>query len=151
MSARKINMVILHCSATPPDMDIGADKIRQWHTDPPPSGRGWADIGYHFVIRRNGVVEDGRDLDGDGDIFEEVGAHTVGYNQNSVGVCLVGGINKAGKTENNFTPEQFTSLTRLLRFLRAKFPTVTIHGHREFAAKDCPSFDVQAWLKENPL
>ncbi|TXH52790.1 MAG: lysozyme [Desulfurellales bacterium] len=144
-------MIILHCSATKPTMDIGAKEIRKWHTDKPPVGRGWQDIGYHFVIRRNGVVEDGRDLDGDGDIFEEVGAHTVGYNANSIGICMIGGIDAAGKPESNFTAEQWKALPRLLRVIKAKFPKATIHGHNEFAAKDCPSFDVQKWLKENPL
>lgn len=132
-------------------MDIGAKEIRKWHTDAPPAGRGWADIGYHFVIRRNGVVEDGRDLDGDGDIFEEVGAHTVGYNQNSIGICMVGGLGSTGQPENNFTPEQWKALKTLLRELRVKFKMATIHGHNEFAAKACPSFDVQKWLKENPI
>jgi N-acetylmuramoyl-L-alanine amidase len=133
-------------------MDIGTNEIRLWHTAPPPAGRGWQDIGYHFVIRRNGVVEDGRDTDGDGDIFEEIGAHTVGYNANSIGICMVGGVAKDGKTtENNFTQEQWKALPRLLRAIRARFPAATIHGHREFAAKDCPSFCVQTYLKENPL
>jgi len=143
LTARKIDKVIIHCSATKPTMDIGAKEIKVWHV----KERGWADIGYHFVIRRNGVVETGRDLDGDGDIFEEAGAHTVGYNANSIGVCMIGGIDQNGKTENNFSKEQFENLVRLLRVILARHPKATIHGHREFAAKDCPSFDVQSWLK----
>lgn len=143
MTDRKIDKVIIHCSDTYPDMDIGAKEIRHWHVDE----RGWDDIGYHFVIRRNGVVEDGRDLDGDGDIFEEVGAHTAGYNQNSIGICMVGGRSKADTTENNFNNVQFTALERLLRIIKIEYPKATIHGHREFSHKACPSFDVQEWLK----
>lgn len=137
---RAINQLFVHCSATKPTQDIGAKEIREWHV----KGNGWKDIGYHFVIRRNGVVEDGRPV-------EQVGAHVAGHNANSIGICLVGGIDAAGKPEANFTPEQWKTMPRLLRILKAQYPKATIHGHNEFAAKACPSFDVQKWLKENPL
>lgn len=147
-TTRKIKLLVIHCADTPASMDIGAAEIRRWHTDPPPKGRGWSDIGYHFVIRRSGELELGRDTDGDGDIFEEVGSHVAGYNTNSVGVCMVGGKGKDGKAENNFTPEQFKTLETLCRFMKADYPTITIHGHREFnPEKQCPSFDVQEFLK----
>lgn len=140
-------MVIIHCSATKPGMDIGVKEIREWH-----KARGWQDIGYHYVIRRDGKIEDGRDLDGDGNIFEEVGAHTVGYNKNSIGICMVGGINDSGAAHANFTKEQWATLPRLLRMIKAQFPAVTIHGHNEFnAGKACPSFNVQTWLLANKL
>lgn len=137
---RTINRLFVHCSATKPTQDIGAKEIREWHV----KGCGWKDIGYHFVIRRNGVVEDGRPV-------EQVGAHVAGHNANSIGICLVGGIDATGKPEANFTPEQWKALPRLLRVLKAQYPKATIHGHNEFAAKACPSFDVQKWLKENPV
>lgn len=137
---RAINQLFVHCSATKPTQDIGAKEIREWHV----KGNGWKDIGYHFVIRRNGVVEDGRPV-------EQVGAHVAGHNANSIGICLVGGIDVSGKPEANFTPEQWKALPRLLRVLKAHYPKATIHGHNEYAAKACPSFDVQKWLKENPL
>lgn len=137
---RDIKKVIIHCSATPPDMNIGANEIRKWHTDPKPKGNGWMDIGYHYVIRRSGDIDHGRDEN-------IVGAHCEGHNANSIGVCLVGGITKQGATENNFTPEQFKTLTNLVRSLVEYYPGATIHGHREFSNKDCPSFDVQEWCK----
>lgn len=137
---RVINQLFVHCAATKPTQDIGAKEIREWHV----KGNGWKDIGYHFVIRRNGVVEDGRPV-------EQAGAHVAGHNANSIGICLVGGIDAAGKPEANFTPEQWKALPRLLRVLKAQYPKATIHGHNEYAAKACPSFDVQKWLKENPL
>lgn len=137
---RAINLIVIHCSATKPTQDIGAKEIREWHV----KGNGWKDIGYHFVIRRNGVVEDGRPV-------EQVGAHVAGHNANSIGICMVGGIDAAGKPEANFTPEQWKALPRLLRVLKAQYPKATIHGHNEYAAKACPSFDVQKWLKENPV
>lgn len=136
---RRINMIIVHCSATPPDMDIGVEKIREWHKE-----RGWSDVGYHCIIRRNGNIENGRHVN-------RAGAHTTGHNANSIGVCLIGGINKKGKAEANYTPAQWATLERLLRVLRVEYRDATIHGHREFAAKDCPSFDIQAWVKERNI
>jgi len=146
-SSRKVNMLMVHCSATKADQNVDVATIRKWHTDPEPHGRGWKDIGYHFVITRDGFVHLGRDTDGDGDVFEEVGAHTVGYNAHSLGVCMVGGINDNGQPEANFTKAQWTSLERLCRFIKADYPNITIHGHNEFAPKACPSFNVQTWLK----
>lgn len=121
-------------------MDIGAKEIREWHI----KQNGWRDIGYHYVIRRNGALETGRP--------ESVaGSHVRNHNATSIGICMVGGIDRRGATAKNFTPHQWISLEHLVRDLRAKYPLAIIHGHREFAAKDCPSFDVQAWVKERGL
>lgn len=151
MAGRKIDLIIIHCAATKPDQDIGAKEIRVWHTTPEPQGRGWKDIGYNWVIRRDGTLENGRDLDHDGDVFEEIGAHTAGYNSRSLGICLVGGINYKGQPDANFTDAQWKTLERHVRALKAKFPKATVHGHNEFAAKACPSFDVQKWLREKRI
>ena len=136
---RPIDRLFIHCSATTPKMDIGVNEIRKWHTN-----RGFTDIGYHFVIRRDGTIEDGRDID-------KVGAHVAGYNTGSIGICMVGGVDAAMKAEDNFTVEQWRSIRNLLRILKADYPKATIHGHNEFANKACPSFDVQKELKEGRL
>ena len=125
------------CSATPSDMDIGADTIESWHKT-----RGFREIGYHNVIGRGGIIEEGRDIDLNG-------AHTKGHNKNTIGVCLVGGVDKNNKPENNFTKAQFSSLCRLLRHYMVQYPNATIHGHREYANKACPSFDIHTFIKEN--
>mgnify|MGYP001441377098 CR=1 FL=1 len=88
----KTDYIVVHCSATKPSMDIGSEKIRDWHVNE----RGWRDIGYHKVIRRNGEIEDGRDI-------RDSGAHAAGYNSKSVGVCMVGGMAEDNSAENNFT------------------------------------------------
>lgn len=134
---RNIDKIIIHCSATPPDMDIGAEEIRRWHVN----GNGWSDIGYHYVIKRDGMVDAGRDV-------EITGAHTKGHNKGSIGICMVGGIDSEGNAQNNFTRRQFKTLENMVRFMKATYKNATIHGHREFANKACPSFDVQKWLKE---
>jgi N-acetyl-anhydromuramyl-L-alanine amidase AmpD len=134
---RKINKIIIHCSATPKSMDIGSDVIRKWHVE----GNGWSDIGYHYVIRRDGIIEGGR-------IVERAGAHTKGHNRDSIGVCMVGGIDSRGKATDNFTEEQWRAIERLTRMLMTSYKGATVHGHNEFSNKACPSFDVQEWLKK---
>lgn len=154
MARKKTNLIVIHCSATQAKADIGVKEIRQMHLQ-----RGFKDIGYHIVIRRNGVVEDGRGIN-------EIGAHVQGSNATSVGVCLVGGVGPDGKkAENNFTVEQWESLRSTLRNLLKRFPGCRIVGHRDLSpdlnangivepfewVKQCPSFDVAKYLEANPL
>jgi N-acetylmuramoyl-L-alanine amidase len=140
----RTDWLIVHCAATKPGMDIGAAEIKRWHTLPKPSGNGWSDIGYHYVIRRSGAVEAGRPMD-------KSGAHVAGENNRSVGICLVGGIDDTGKPEANFTPEQYASLDILLRLLCRVYNVARVRGHNNFAPKACPSFDAVAWAKARGL
>lgn len=134
------SFIVVHCAFTKPTMDIGVDEIRQWHL-----ARGWNDIGYHSVIRRNGEIEEGRD-------YHAVGAHVKGYNSDSVGVCLVGGMNKYGDPEANFTNRQWKALKRELQWLKTLFPDAMIVGHRDLTHdRDCPCFDVREWLKQENM
>lgn len=140
---REITRVIVHCSATPKDMDIGVKEIRKWHTDQAPEGRGWADIGYHYVIRRSGTVETGRPL-------HIKGAHTLHHNDDSIGICLVGGTdsNDRNKAEANFNLSQYKALDNLIESLQHEFGQLKIFGHRDFTNKKaCPCFDVKALLE----
>lgn len=143
MEARKAtNWIAVHCSATRPSLDVGVKEIRQWH-----KAQGWQDIGYHYVIRRDGKVERGR-------AENLIGSHVAGYNATSVGVCLVGGVSQKDiKPENNFTPEQFASLKTLLKMLCEKYKGAKVRGHRDFpkVQKACPSFDAIAWAKKEGL
>lgn len=138
---REINFIILHCAATKPSMDIGVKEIRKWHVEE----RGWQDIGYHYVIRRDGTLEKGRD--------EAVkGAHCANHNYNSIGICLVGGMAQhSSKAEDNFLKPQFDTLAKLIRDLRTRYPLARICGHNEFANKDCPVFDVDKFLQAYEL
>lgn len=135
-SMRMINKIIIHCSATKPTQDIGAAEIDMWHKK-----QGWDEIGYHFVIRRNGETEKGRDI-------EIAGAHCKGQNKNSIGICLAGGIDENGRAKNNFTEKQFQSLRNLAAKLKKEYPNAAIHGHNEFANKACPCFDVKEFFNE---
>ena len=127
---RQINEIIIHCAATREGRDFTVEDITRWH-----KARGFATIGYHYVIYRDGSIHEGRPL-------EQIGAHCVGHNKHSIGICYIGGCASDGKTpKDTRTPEQKEALLALLRHLKARFPNATIHGHREFAAKACPSFD----------
>jgi N-acetylmuramoyl-L-alanine amidase len=130
----KTDYIVVHCAATPPDMDIGAAEIRRWHVE----NNGWRDIGYHFVIRRSGAVEVGRAID-------DVGAHVAGINDRSIGVCLIGGVDAGGQPADNFTAAQRVSLDAVLRMLVKAYPGAVVRGHRDFANKACPSFDAMEW------
>lgn len=134
--------IVIHCADTYERMDIGASEIRKWHVDE----RGWSDIGYHKVIRRDGTIEAGRDID-------MSGAHAAGVNSVSVGVCLVGGRGEDDNAENNFTPQQFDSLTEVITELKEKYPQAEVLGHRDLpdVQKQCPAFDVRSWLNEQTV
>lgn len=129
--------IAIHCSATPEHMDIGAAEIRKWHTD-----KGWRDIGYHFVIRRDGQVELGRDIN-------EIGAHVRGFNDESIGICLVGGVDRAQSPVHNFTVSQMDTLGGLVSGLKQIYRNADVYGHRDFPGvnKACPCFDVPVWWK----
>ena len=130
--ARKIDKIIIHCSATPEGRDVKTETIRSWHV----KGRGWSDIGYHFVIELDGAVKNGRAL-------HRIGAHTKGHNATSIGICYVGGIDKNKNAKDTRTDAQKDSLNKLISGLMLDHPEASIHGHNEFSAKACPSFDVQ--------
>ena len=141
-SKRRIDEIIVHCTATPEGQDKTVAQIRAEHMAPvSKGGRGWSDIGYHYVVYRDGQVVTGRDV-------EISGAHCTGHNSNSIGVCYVGGVeNRPGvpyaqlKPKDTRTLAQKQSLVSLLTELRALYPDARIRGHRDFANKACPSFD----------
>lgn len=130
VNKRTIKELIVHCSATPEGKDYSVNTIRQWHLQ-----RGFSDIGYHYVIYRDGSIHIGRDE-------SIIGAHCTGHNTNSIGVCYIGGCASDGKTpKDTRTTEQKQSLVKLLKELKTKYPQASIHGHRDFSSKACPSFD----------
>jgi N-acetylmuramoyl-L-alanine amidase len=131
------DFIAIHCADTKEKQDIGVKEIREWHKAPP---RGWADVGYHYVIRRDGTVELGRPL-------FAVGAHVEGYNSRSVGICLVGGMDTNGDPTDDFTPVQMESLEMVVRACKSRYPKATVQGHTDFpnVGKNCPTFDAKAW------
>lgn len=145
---RKIDSVIIHCSATKAGMDFGAADIDCWHR-----ARGMNGIGYHYVIRLDGSVEKGRDV-------ETVGAHCLGWNERSVGICYIGGLDLNGVPADTRTEGQKKAMRKLVEELRLQYRIVTVMGHRDTSPdlngngviepeefiKSCPCFDVKKWL-----
>ena len=139
---RPLSEIIVHATATRPEWwakKSPAQKVaevRRWHV----SDRGWADIGYHFLIDRNGITVAGRPI-------EKVGAHTQGRNTGTIGVALFGGHGSAAtdRFRDHFTPQQDMSLRILITALRAKYGALALSGHNQWAAKACPGFNVPNW------
>ena len=147
--SRHIELLVIHCS----DSDFGdASLIKRWHL-----ARGWKDIEYNLLIlngrrevygsstKDDGVIEIGRGLDFDSVITpDEVGAHALGYNSNSIGVCLIG--------KRTFTDKQMDSLLTVVKLWRSIIPDIIVCGHRDLdLRKTCPNFDVSGWLKSHEI
>ena len=149
-SKRRIDYIVIHCTATREGMPMTVEDIRNEHLR-----NGWSDIGYHYVVTLDGKIHLGRDVD-------KAGAHVSGYNSNSIGIAYVGGVeNVKGvpysqlKAKDTRTPAQKKALLTLLTDLRKLYPYAKIRGHRDFSPdknhngtiepsewiKQCPSFD----------
>ena len=144
---RPIKEIIVHCTATRPEWFSGHStsekvaEVRRWHV----SDRGWDDIGYHYLIDRDGTLATGRPLD-------KIGAHTQGHNTGSIGIALFGGhgSSKSDTFDKNFTPEQDAALRELIGRLEQEHGITKVSGHNQYAAKACPGFNAPAWYKNKP-
>ncbi|WP_258186785.1 N-acetylmuramoyl-L-alanine amidase [Vibrio splendidus] len=129
------SFITVHCSATPPQQDVDVAEIRRWHKK-----KGWRDVGYHFVIRRNGDVELGRPL-------SQTGAHVKGHNKSNIGICLVGGCNADLQPEDNFTLAQRKALFGLMAALQEQFliSDENVKGHKDWGVnKACPVLKIKS-------
>lgn len=148
---RNINLIIVHCSATPEGKDFTVKDIDRWHRE-----RGSKKIGYHYVVYRDGTVHEGR-------AENEIGAHCTGHNADSIGVCYIGGMTADGKQpKDTRTEAQKKGLRELLTKLKKKYPKAKICGHRDLSpdlnhngkvdkwewTKACPSFDATTEYKD---
>lgn len=148
--ANKLQYLVIHCTATPQGREVTADDIRRWHTSPPPAGRGWRQVGYRRLIHLDGSVSE-LVANNDDNIVDpwEITNGVAGKNSISQHWVYAGGVALDGKTpKDTRTQAQKDTLETLVKYFNRRFPTVKIVGHNHFAAKACPSFDVQAWLKQ---
>lgn len=146
----KLKYLVIHCTATPEGREVSASDIRRWHTSPPPSGRGWKQVGYTDMIHLDGRVERlvRNNEDEVVDPWEQTNGAS-GYNSVSRHIVYVGGVARDGKTaQDTRTAAQREALAKYVKDFHAKHPQVRIIGHNELAPKACPSFDVQSWLRE---
>ncbi|MBO5660827.1 MAG: N-acetylmuramoyl-L-alanine amidase [Bacteroidaceae bacterium] len=147
----KLKYLVLHCTATPEGREVSSNDIRAWHTNPvSKGGRGWKQVGYTDLIHLNGEIERLVDNNEDANVDPwEITNGAKGYNSISRHVVYVGGVVADGKTtKDTRTKAQKAAMEAYVKEFHKRHPNVRIIGHREVAAKDCPSFDVQVWLKE---
>lgn len=135
---RKIDKIIVHCSGTPELKDFDVEDIRDWHVN----GNNWSDVGYHFIIKLDGTIQDGRPI-------KKIGAHVKGKNRSSIGICYIGGMNRdMTNWEDTRTKKQKESLLLLINDLKKRFPNTIVYGHKDFTDKKlCPSFNAKEEYK----
>lgn len=138
--SQAVQFIVWHCSATKPSQNVGADWINSLH-----KSKGWDGIGYHLVIKRDGKLEVGEDL-------KNRGAHVEGYNDKSVGICMIGGLDEAGKPEGNFTDAQWKTAFKVQAFLETLFPQAKTVGHRDLSPDLNGDGEIQPreWMKQCP-
>jgi len=137
---RKIEKIIVHCTATPEGREVTTDDLYLWHV----IDRQWSDIGYHFFIDLEGILHECRPI-------EKTGAHTRGHNFDSIGIAYAGGLDKNGKPKDTRTNQQKIALEELLMYLKILYSRAKVYGHRDFSNKSCPSFDARTeyeWISD---
>ena len=147
----ELKRLVLHCTATAEGREVTSDEIRAWHTNPVSrGGRGWKQVGYTDLIHLDGQVERLVDNNEDAKVDPwEITNGAAAYNSTSRHVVYAGGCAKDGKTaKDTRTPAQKKAMESYVKDFHRRFPKVRIVGHNELAAKACPSFDVQKWLKQ---
>ena len=131
---REVSLLVIHCSATRYDRDFPVEALRSSH-----KARGFADIGYHFYITRDGELHRCRPVN-------QIGAHAAGWNDKSIGICYEGGLDEQGRPADTRTYAQRCTLMDLLRQLRRDYPEARILGHYQlspYISKACPCFDAR--------
>ena len=150
----QLKYLIIHCSDTPPNFNVTGDHIRQWHLSPKPKGRGWHQVGYSDLIKRDGSIEKLNDYNEDEWISDnEITNGAAGFNGVSRHICLAGGkdengISIFGNFYDLFTDDQFVKLQDYVKGFLGKHLTCQVLGHYQVNKhKNCPGFDVQKYLR----
>ncbi|MDE6317963.1 MAG: N-acetylmuramoyl-L-alanine amidase [Muribaculaceae bacterium] len=145
----QLKYLVIHCTATPEGRDVTPEDIRRWHTSTVSAGgRGWKQVGYTDLIRLDGTVERLVNNNEDANVNPwEITNGAKGYNSVSRHIVYAGGCDKSNKPKDTRTAAQQKALIAYVKDFHRRFPNVRIIGHNEIAAKACPSFDVQMWLK----
>ena len=131
---REVNLLVVHCTATRCNKDFPVSTLRASH-----KARGFADIGYHFYITRDGETHPCRPV-------HQIGAHATGWNDKSIGICYEGGLDENGRIADTRTYAQKCALLDLLRQLKTDYPKAKILGHYQLSEnirKACPCFDAK--------
>ena len=136
---RRIEFLVVHCSATRVNIPFTEEQLLECHLL-----RGFRGIGYHFYITKDGVLHETRPM-------SQIGAHALGFNLHSIGVCYEGGLDELGKPADTRTPQQRETLRRVLSELKSLFPQARIMGHYQLSAnihKACPCYNPMEEYKD---
>ena len=130
---KEVKYLVVHCTATRLSQRVSVEDIDRWH-----KAQGWSGIGYHWYVDRDGHIFPGRSE-------REAGAHVIGYNHCSIGICYEGGLDEQGISADTRTPSQKAALLFIIKDLKQSYPNAVILGHRDFPGvhKDCPCFDAK--------
>lgn len=128
-----VKYLVVHCTATRLSQRVSVEDIDRWH-----KAQGWSGIGYHWYVDRDGHIFPGRSE-------REAGAHVIGYNHCSIGICYEGGLDEQGNSADTRTPAQKAALLFIIKDLKQSYPNAVVLGHRDFPGvhKDCPCFDAK--------
>jgi hypothetical protein len=144
----QVKYLVIHCTATQAGREVLSDEIRRWHLSPPPAGRGWSQVGYTDLVHINGAIE--RLVQNNDDAFVdpwEITNGVAGINSVSRHIVYAGGLLN-GKSSDTRTSLQKEAMRLFVLDIIKKIPTIKVAGHNQFAAKDCPCFNVSTWLEE---
>lgn len=146
--ANKLELLCIHCTATPEGRQVFPDDIRRWHMSPPPEGRGWSRVGYSEMIMLSGMMVRLQEYNDDGWVDSwEITNGAAGINNKARHIVYVGGTDKKGAPKDTRTHEQIETMKSYVRGFVKKHPDIKVCGHNQFANKACPSFDVPSWLR----
>ena len=148
MQIQPFKYFVIHCTATREGQKVTPDQVRQWHTSPPPAGRGWSRVGYSDMIMLDGKRH--RFVEHNGDLWiqgNEITNGVKGINSFSRHVVYVGGLDSNGDPANTMTVDQAKTLASIIKSVLAYAPDVLIAGHNQFDNKACPSFWVPDFLQ----
>lgn len=144
----KLELLVIHCTATPEGREVYPDDIREWHLSPPPKGRGWRQVGYSDMIMINGTTVNLVKYNDDNIVDSwEITNGATGINSKARHIVYAGGTDKKGKTKDTRNKAQLQAMEDYVKWTIKNHPNIKVAGHRQFAQKDCPSFDVPHWLK----
>lgn len=141
--------LVIHCTATPEGMEVTPGMIKMWHTLPPPRGRGWTRVGYSKMILLDGSLHSFVTENDDEFVDEfEITNGVKGINSEAMHIVYVGGVDKSSNPKDTRNYMQKPTMELLVHSCLTKWPDLKVAGHYHFAAKACPSFDVEKWLEE---
>jgi len=147
--SRNINLIVVHCTATPVNRDYTPEMLERDHKE-----RGFNSAGYNFYIRKSGQRVALRPL-------HLIPAHVTGFNRESIGIVYEGGLDAKGKPADTRTQQQKDAIVALLKELVLIYNDAEICGHRDLSPdkdgdgvvephewiKMCPCFDARKEYK----